>query len=118
MVLPHRRLGLQTAEFRAANHSRFLGGPHAAWDADAAFGAASLVHFADWPLPMPWVLWPPRLRAEMTPVCAGNEAARGGGRPCRERELWLGLYDDFRQRRKVRRLPGCCFDWLGRGRFR
>ena len=98
MVLPHRKYGLLSGEFRAANHENYLGNPHDAWDPEQILKEASLVHFSDWPLPKPWIMWPHNLIGEMTPKCKkGGEAEDWD---CRDKEVWLGLYDDFRKRRK------------------
>lgn len=55
------------------------------------------MHFSDWPLPKPWVMWPHNLIAEITPKCryVGSEE------DCTDKEAWLELYADFRKRRKV-----------------
>ncbi|KAF2764197.1 nucleotide-diphospho-sugar transferase [Teratosphaeria nubilosa] len=98
MVLPQRPYGLLTAEFRAENHEPYLGTVNAPasmtaqWDADQILKEAKLVHFSDWPLPKPWVMWPHDGLMEMQPKCAVP--------PCREREIWKNLYEDFRKRRK------------------
>jgi hypothetical protein len=101
MVLPHRPYAMLTAEFRAHNHSTYLGYLHGhesdvrgKWDPDKAFKEAKLVHFSDWPLPKPWIMWPVEGLAEMQPDCSNTK------KTCREREIWKGLYDDFRLRRK------------------
>jgi hypothetical protein len=102
MVLPHRPYTMLTAEFRSKNHSTYLGNPHAhpfdqrgIWDPDKALAEAKLVHYSDWPLPKPWIMWPPAGLAEMQPDCGGSTKGT-----CREREIWKKLYDDFRHRRK------------------
>jgi hypothetical protein len=102
MVLPHRPYAMLTAEFRAHDHSTYLGyrngyklDSRAKWDPDRALKEAKLVHFSDWPLPKPWIMWPVEGLAEMQPDCGGNTKGT-----CREREIWKKLYDDFRRRRK------------------
>jgi hypothetical protein len=102
MVLPHRPYTMLTAEFRSHNHSTYLGSrnahnldPRGQWDPDQALKEAKLVHFSDWPLPKPWVMWSSEALSEMQPDCGG--AKKG---TCREREIWKKLYDDFRHRRK------------------
>lgn len=94
-VLPHRPYALLSGEFRAANHSAYLGTDDEEWDADAVLKEAKLVHFSDWPLPKPWIMWPSEGLAEMQPDCGGNREGT-----CQERVLWKGLYGDFRQRRR------------------
>jgi hypothetical protein len=100
LVLPHRPYLLQTCEFRWPDHSAWLGSYGApasaiSWDADVALREAKLIHFSDWPLPKPWIMWPIDGLTEIQPDCGG---ARFGN--CREREIWKSLYDDFRRRRK------------------
>ena len=100
MVLPHRPYILQTNEFRQHDHSAWLGsfnGPPSLpeWDPFKAAKEAKLVHFDDWPLPKPWIMWPIDGLAEMQPDCGGSHTGT-----CADREVWKGLYDDFRRRRK------------------
>ncbi|KAF2435140.1 nucleotide-diphospho-sugar transferase [Tothia fuscella] len=102
LVLPHRPYTMLTAGFRSHNHSTYLGyhngfdsDPRAKWDPDLAFKEAKLVHFSDWPLPKPWVMWNHESLSEIQPDCGGVNKGT-----CREREIWKGLYDDFRRRRK------------------
>lgn len=99
MVLPHQQLGLLSGEFRAEDHGNFLGNDHETWDPERVFEEASLVHFSDWPLPKPWIMWPHNLIGDMTPKCKHRVDEHGEG-DCRDRKVWLGLYNDFRKRRK------------------
>ena len=99
MVLPHRQYGLLSGEFRLKQHENHLGNDFDEWDPDRALREASLVHFSDWPLPKPWIMWPRNLLREEMPKCTvnpGSDAEEG----CRDREIWLELYNDFRKRRK------------------
>jgi alpha-N-acetylglucosamine transferase len=100
MVLPHRQYGLLTGEFRKTDHSYYLGNDYEAWDPHKILEQASLVHFSDWPLPKPWVMWPSKLLAEILPKCT-NKPGTPEESGCGNRDVWKGLYDDFRQRRKV-----------------
>ncbi|KAF2175392.1 glycosyltransferase family 8 protein [Zopfia rhizophila CBS 207.26] len=95
MVLPHRPYALLTGEFRSHNHSAYLGNNDEQWDADKIRKEAKLIHFSDWPLPKPWIMWPHEGLVEMQPDCGGSHEGT-----CRERVIWKELYDDFRQRRK------------------
>jgi hypothetical protein len=115
MVLPHRPYAMLTAEFRLQNHSTYLGyrhghdlDPRGKWDPDQALKEAKLVHFSDWPLPKPWIMWPVEGLAEVQPTCGGPTKGT-----CREREIWKMLYDDFRRKRKdlCRILPEPAPDW-------
>lgn len=98
MVMPHRRYGLISGEFRSDDHRYFLGHPSEEWDPQKALEEASLVHFSDWPVPKPWIMWPRNLLREKQPECRKQE---DGQEDCRNRKIWLDLYDDFRHRRKV-----------------
>lgn len=100
-TLPHRPYAMLSAEFRASDHGAYLGTNdavpgemYADWDPDKAIEEAKLVHFSDWPLPKPWVMWPNEGLVEMQPDCGGDFTKR-----CREREIWKKLYEDFRARR-------------------
>jgi hypothetical protein len=102
MVLPHRPYTMLTAEFRSHNHSTYLGSRNGyeldvrgRWDPDQALKEAKLVHFSDWPLPKPWIMWPIDGLVEMQPDCGG--VTKG---TCREREIWKKLYNNFRHKRK------------------
>lgn len=101
LVLPHRGYALLTGEFRRHgrhNHSDYLG-TQEEWDPDAALKEAKVVHFSDWPLPKPWIMWPNSLMRDLRPDCefdSGTSSEHG----CRDREVWMGLYDNFRRRRK------------------
>ncbi|KAI9667256.1 MAG: N-acetylglucosaminyltransferase [Bathelium mastoideum] len=104
LVLPHRPYALLSGEFRQRDHSAYLGTASPAtasevWDADVVRAEAKLVHFSDWPLPKPWIMWPWEGLAEMQPECARRaDGADTGG--CRERVIWKELYEEFRGRRK------------------
>ncbi|KAH7056011.1 nucleotide-diphospho-sugar transferase [Macrophomina phaseolina] len=99
MVLPHRNLALLTGEFRSQDHTMYLGNEEEYWDADKVLDEARLIHFSDWPLPKPWIMWPNKLLAEMLPKCRirPGTAAESG---CQDRDIWKALYEDFRVRRK------------------
>jgi len=95
LVLPHRPYALLSGEFRSANHTAYLGNNFETWDAQKVFGEAKLVHFSDWPLPKPWIMWPAEGVAEIQPDCGGDREII-----CTERKIWKALYKDFRERRK------------------
>ena len=98
-VLPHRKYALISGEFRSKDHQYFLGYQYEEWDPHRALEEASLVHFSDWPIPKPWVMWPRNFLNELQPKCSLRDT---GKEDCSNREVWLALYDDFRHRRKVR----------------
>ena len=103
MVLPHRRYALQTSEFRVKDHTQYFGNSYEQWDPDRALREAALVHFSDEPTPKPWVQWSKNILNDVQPKCdyMSGTAQESG---CRNREVWIKLYEDFRQRRKVCRL--------------
>ncbi|KAF2088708.1 glycosyltransferase family 8 protein, partial [Saccharata proteae CBS 121410] len=99
MVIPHRGFALLTGEFRTDDHTMYLGNDYEIWDADKVLEETRLVHYSDWPLPKPWIMWPLNLLSETLPKCKSKPGtAMESG--CRDREVWYGLYDKFRQRRK------------------
>ncbi|MCJ1369202.1 N-acetylglucosaminyltransferase [Loxospora ochrophaea] len=90
MILPHKQFGLLSGEFRGNNHTNFLGNDYEVWDPDRAMREASLIHFSDWPIPKPWIMWPRNLLQESLPKCTfnpGTEKEEG----CRNREDICGL---------------------------
>lgn len=95
MVLPHRPYAMLSGEFRKHNHSAYLGNTFEAWDPAAALKEAKLVHFSDWPLPKPWIMWPQEGLAEIQPDCDGSHEGS-----CENRRIWKELYNGFRQRRR------------------
>jgi hypothetical protein len=58
---------------------------------------AKFVHFSDWPLPKPWLLKNKAQVEPFQPECHLTDV----GEDCRDREIWLSLYADFAQRRKI-----------------
>lgn len=104
LVLPHRRLAMLTGEFRRDDHTMYLGAEDEFWDTEKVLAETRVVHFSDWPLPKPWIMWPNKLLAEMLPKCRirPGTAAESG---CQDREVWRALYEDFRERRKVCAIP-------------
>lgn len=116
LVLPHRPYLLQTSEFRQKDHDGYMGtfgGPpdQKSWDPHLEFTKAKLIHFNDWPLPKPWQMWPSEGLDEMQPDCSGSHEDD----TCAEREVWLRLYEQFRQRRKdvcrILSVPAPHEDW-------
>ncbi|KAL2038544.1 hypothetical protein N7G274_008591 [Stereocaulon virgatum] len=98
MVVPHRQYGLLSGEFRVDEHRNYLGNDFETWDPIKVIKEASLVHFSDWPLPKPWIMWPHTLIGEVMPKCKLREKA--GETDCRNKDIWMELYNDFRRRRK------------------
>lgn len=93
MVLPHQAYGLLSSEFRLDDHRNYVGNTFDPWDPETMLQEASLVHFLDEPFPKPWIMWPHNLYAEKHPRCTIED--------CRNKDIWVSLYDDFRKRRKV-----------------
>ncbi|KAI9791456.1 MAG: N-acetylglucosaminyltransferase [Candelina submexicana] len=103
MILPHRLYDLITGELRVgkdANHAAFLGREEEKWDADKVIREAKFVHFSDWPINKPWQETPEEVLPDWVEMCTksdGKEDYACG----RNRDIWRGLFADFRQRRKV-----------------
>ncbi|KAM7193095.1 glycosyltransferase [Rhypophila sp. PSN 637] len=97
LILPHRPYDLLTSEFRQprGKHEKYLGNTEEEWDAVRVFNEAKFLHFSDWPVPKPWLRTPEGLRREKEPKCEEEE----GGGNCVEREIWNGIYSEFRERR-------------------
>ena len=93
MILPHRPYAILTGEFREQNHTKYLGNSEEVWDADRVLKEAKFVHFSDWPYPKPWIAPPSRLPVDRVPKCVPEN--------CRDREIWLWFYDDFKERMQV-----------------
>ena len=108
LILPHRNYGLLSGEFRSEDHTAYLGNDYEKWNPKRTLQEARIVHFSDWPVPKPWIMWPRNLLQEKMPKCENNHGtalAQG----CDNRDIWLELYNDFRRRRKVcRGLRSCC----------
>lgn len=98
IVIPHRRYGLLTGEFRAEDHTKYLGSAEEAWHPEVVLEEAKFVHFSDWPLPKPWLPRSREKESSLRPKCHLTP----DGEDCRDRDVWLGLYQDFRNRREVR----------------
>ena len=104
LVLPHKIYDLYIREFTpqrdtGEKHEKYLGDESAAWDPDLALKMAKFVHFSDWPLPKPWLKADPAEMEKVAPVCIDDHAVEHVV-GCREREIWLGFYEEFRRRRK------------------
>lgn len=97
IIIPHRKYDLITGEFRYKDHATYLGSNREHWDARKAYEEAKFVHFSDWPLPKPWHLTAASDIARTQPVC---KDLGKGAQDCTDREVWLEIYQDFRQRRK------------------
>lgn len=96
VVLPHRRYALLTGEFRSKEHGLYLGNDNEAWDPQVAFMDAKFVHFSDHPLPKPWEATQDEVD-KAKPQCDIYK----DGENCRARDIWLDIYRDFKEPRKV-----------------
>ncbi|KAF2259365.1 nucleotide-diphospho-sugar transferase [Lojkania enalia] len=94
-IIPHRKYDLLTGEFRSASHIKYLGVDEP-WDARKALEEAKFVHFSDWPMPKPWLKADPSVVEQVQPECKKTEE----GEDCADRTVWLGLYQDFSERRQ------------------
>ncbi|KAL3460076.1 nucleotide-diphospho-sugar transferase [Aspergillus heterothallicus] len=98
LVLPHRPNALLTGEFRSKIHTRYLGSAQG-WDPAKILAEAKVIHFSDWPVPKPWIAAESLMIEKHQPQCELNSTT--GQEDCRSRDIWLGLYHDFAERRKV-----------------
>ncbi|KAI1019139.1 hypothetical protein LB503_009255 [Fusarium chuoi] len=105
LILPHRKYDMLTAEFRAKDHSAYLGSEREQWDPNAVLNEAKFVHFSDWPVPKPWIN-DPEVRLQNQPDCATNETT------CAEREIWNGFYTDFRDNREASSMLMAFVNWV------
>lgn len=94
-IIPHRRYDLITGEFKASDHSRYLGSTEEVWDPEAALKEAKFLHYSDWPHPKPWFPASKSEVDEVMPKCHGGWRKQD----CRDQESWLWFYKDFRKRR-------------------
>ncbi|KAF7922346.1 uncharacterized protein EAE97_011088 [Botrytis byssoidea] len=97
-LIDHQIYSLLTGEFRRPvdKHRGFWGKGHETdvWNPLQVFRKSKFVHFSDWPLKKPWQL------NDMEWIGKGPTCdAVPDGDDCRGRDIWEGLYDDFRQRR-------------------
>jgi hypothetical protein len=102
IILPHRPYNLLTAEFKRdpGEHEKYLGNNLEVWDPNAVLKEAKFLHFSDWPMPKPWIDAGQEITDERKPKCHMNVTS-GLEDDCRDQELWLGFYADFKRRRKV-----------------
>ena len=101
IVLPHKGYGVLTGEFRTHDHSNYLGTStpsDGGWNANTILSSTKLIHFSDWPLPKPWIMWPHTLLPEIQPRCRYLDS--GIVDQCDDKKVWMGVYDEFRKRRK------------------
>lgn len=101
MIIPHRRYDLLTGEFRkpsTTDHIPYLGNDYELWDPEKMLAEAKFLHFSDWPMPKPWVSVSQSIVTEVQPPCVRDSV---GKEDCKSRDIWLGFYSDFRERRKV-----------------
>jgi alpha-N-acetylglucosamine transferase len=102
LILPHRRYDLLTGEFRSSgNHTSYLGNNYEAWDPEKVLKEVKFLHFSDWPMPKPWLTATASMENEVQPKCVQDSEGKGD---CRARDIWLGFYSDFKERRKARLL--------------
>jgi alpha-N-acetylglucosamine transferase len=101
MILPHRRYDLLTGEFRKPEpkeHVPYIGNDYEMWDPEKMLKEAKFLHFSDWPVPKPWLSTPASVLNNHQPKCIKG---KDGKEDCRSRDIWLGFYSDFKERRRV-----------------
>ncbi|KAI2625244.1 glycosyltransferase family 8 protein [Xylaria nigripes] len=95
MIIPHRPYDLVTGEFRGDSHEKYLGTDREVFDPVNIYNEAKYLHFSDWPMPKPWIEASASVRENLQPKCVISN----GREDCTARDLWLGFYNDFAQRR-------------------
>jgi len=100
-ILPHQAYALLTGELRSPDpeHKAFLDSATMEWDPDRVMKEATFVHFSDYPFPKPWQETSAEEQERAVPECVVND--QGENVDCRARNIWIGLYKDFKARRKV-----------------
>jgi hypothetical protein len=95
LVIPHKPYLLLSGEMRRDDHRAYLGPWEEEWDVSRVMGEARYIRFSDWP--------DENLEEEGPPKCrtTGSEGQAAGGMNCEDRDVWMGLQEDFRERRKV-----------------
>lgn len=101
MMLPND-LWVVSGEFRRKQHRSYIG-ENVIWNPEKVMEQVKLVHFSDWPYPKPWIPAEPEVRAKTFPKC---DLKKNGKKDCRDRDIWIELYEDFKERRIVRQ-PAC-----------
>lgn len=99
LVFPHKPY-LLTGEMRAKSHEAYLGSKDELWDVDSVMEQAKYIHFSDYPLAKPWVGAIEAMKSELMPSCKALPGNEAGGLDCADRNAWLWLYKEFRDRRK------------------
>jgi len=103
LIIPHRRYNILTAEFRPKeSHSKYLGNEYETWNPDKVLSEASFLNFSDWPMPKPWLTASEDIKNKQIPPC---QIDLEGNEDCRSRDIWIGFYSDFKNRRKVSLSP-------------
>ena len=104
LLLPHHIYTLLTGTFRNEGDRKALSDDELqSWNPDEALGKAKYVHFSDWPVEKPWMRTNERVWEEALPKCYDVEGKMQNGTDaslCREREIWVGLYENFRKRKQ------------------
>ncbi|KAJ6181417.1 hypothetical protein N7485_000059 [Penicillium canescens] len=95
-VFPHRPYDLLTGEFRSKKHESYLGNSREAWDPEKTLMEAKFLHFSDWPVPKPWLPASKDVIEKHQPTCDHNPLT-GNEDDCRALNIWLAIYDDFKQ---------------------
>jgi hypothetical protein len=98
LVIPHKPYLLLTGEMRREEHAAYLGSGEEEWDVRRVMHETKYVHFSDWPMKKRWAPSNETLMEEVAPKC---KATGGEGKDCADRDVWLRLHADFRERRKV-----------------
>jgi len=98
--IPQRPFALLSGEYRRTSHRQYMGLRFPKkWDPDYIQQETRIMHFSDYPLPKPWARASQELLNKNMPQCQRSEWF--GASNCRDREVWMKMYSDYRERRKA-----------------
>jgi hypothetical protein len=97
--LPQRPYHFPTSEFRRHSHTEYITDRNISetWDPERMMGEAKVLQFDD-NVPKPWIKAKRGVMNSNMPMCREKDGF--GATDCRDRAIWLGVYDSFQLRRE------------------
>jgi hypothetical protein len=97
--IPQRPYHFPTSEFRQRSHTAYITDRNTSevWDPERMMGEAKVLQFDD-NVPKPWIKAKKGIMNGNMPMCRERDGF--GATDCRDRAIWLGVYDMFRLRRE------------------
>jgi hypothetical protein len=97
--LPQRPYHLPTSEFRQHPHTEYITDRNISetWDPERIMDEAKVLQFDD-NVPKPWIKAKRGIMNDNMPMCREKDGF--GATDCRDRAIWLGVYDQFQLRRE------------------